>query len=274
MTNKVLHISFFIVISLGFSIGLFAQEDLELARKGNRHYEAGDYDKAEEFYDKALKKNPERFEAKFNKGDALYRQKKFQDAVSQFERIANMSEDRETRSKAWHNAGNSYLQAGKLEESIEAYKKALRNDPTAEDTRYNLAYAQKKLKKRQKRKKQQKKDQQKKKQNKQDQKQQKGDQKKDKKQKGDRNKRQKGDQRKNDQGGQDQQKKEKRGDSQQKQGQKDKKEGKARKKKPNELSKQDAMRLLKALDNQERLLQKQIERKKRKGKETESDKDW
>ena len=43
---------------------------------------------------------------------------------------------------AYHNLGNSLLQEGKLEESIESYKNSLRNNPSDKDTKHNLAYAQ------------------------------------------------------------------------------------------------------------------------------------
>ncbi|HET6991741.1 MAG TPA: tetratricopeptide repeat protein, partial [Bacteroidia bacterium] len=46
-----------------------------------------------------------------------------------------------------HNLGNSMLQQQKYQESINAYKQALKLKPNDEETRYNLAYAQSKLKK-------------------------------------------------------------------------------------------------------------------------------
>ena len=42
-----------------------------------------------------------------------------------------------------HNLGNSYLKENKLEQAIEEYKSSLRLNPNDEETRYNLAYAQK-----------------------------------------------------------------------------------------------------------------------------------
>jgi tetratricopeptide (TPR) repeat protein len=42
--------------------------------------------------------------------------------------------------------GNAMMQQEQYEEAINAYKEALRKNPNDEDTRYNLAYAQEKLK--------------------------------------------------------------------------------------------------------------------------------
>ena len=43
--------------------------------------------------------------------------------------------------KAFHNIGNILMQKEKCKEAVEAYKNALRNNPTDEETRYNLAVA-------------------------------------------------------------------------------------------------------------------------------------
>ena len=45
------------------------------------------------------------------------------------------------KARSFHNLGNSLLKAEKYEESIEAYKQALRHDPQDADTKYNLSYA-------------------------------------------------------------------------------------------------------------------------------------
>jgi len=47
---------------------------------------------------------------------------------------------------AWHNFGNMYLSQKQYAQSIDSYKKALRNNPADMETKTNLAYAQKMLK--------------------------------------------------------------------------------------------------------------------------------
>ena len=82
---------------------------------------------------------------------------KYEEAAKQFEALANSETDKIRKSQAYHNMGNSLLQARKYDESVEAYKQALRNNPKDQDTRYNLEYAKKLLQKQQE---QQKQDQQ------------------------------------------------------------------------------------------------------------------
>ena len=62
-----------------------------------------------------------------------------------FFQLSKQTTDKELLSKINHNLGNSYLESKKYEESVKAYKQALKNNPKDEDARYNLAYAQKML---------------------------------------------------------------------------------------------------------------------------------
>ena len=43
--------------------------------------------------------------------------------------------------RAFHNIGNTLMQNKKCREAVEAYKNALRNNPSDEESRYNLALA-------------------------------------------------------------------------------------------------------------------------------------
>jgi len=155
-----------IVILILFTLSapaLFAQKEKGDIRKGNQLYQEQKYKEAEESYRNSVAKKDQSVEGNFNLGDALYKQKNFKDAQTQFSRIASSSNDKNVIAKAYHNLGNSLLESKKLEESIDAYKKSLINNPKDDQTRYNLAYAQKML---QKQKDQDKKNQQNKDQNK------------------------------------------------------------------------------------------------------------
>lgn len=123
----------------GFSI---AQADRKFIRQGNREYEKKNFPNSEIYYRKATDKNKESADAVFNTGDALYRQEKYAEAGNQFAQTHSMNEDKDRRSASLYNLGNSLLMAGKIEESIEAYKNSLRLDPDNREAKYNLAYAQ------------------------------------------------------------------------------------------------------------------------------------
>lgn len=124
----------------------FSQAEKALIRKGNRYYESGEYNNAEKKYSEALSKKNDNYKAIYNLGDAYYKQGKYAEAQQQFEIAASKKMSPDSLAMTYHNLGNSLLKNKKYEESIKAYKNALKNNPDDQDTRYNLAYAQKMLK--------------------------------------------------------------------------------------------------------------------------------
>jgi Ca-activated chloride channel family protein len=239
-----------ILIFLLSGLQLFAQQERSYVKKGNDLYQQKKYKEAADSYSKALAKKSENLEGNFNLGDAFYKQKQFDKAGEQFNKIAESSKNKNITAGAYHNLGNTLLENKKLEESIEAYKKALLNNPKDEETRYNLAYAQDKLKQQQQQ--QQKKDNKDKKDDKKDQNKNKQDQQnKDNKDK-DKNK-QDQDKQNNDQ---------------------DKKDQQQQKPEPDKLSKEDAQRMLDALNNDEKQTQDKLKNKKAKASSVRISKDW
>ena len=169
-----------ILASCIFNI-VYAQEEKSFIHHGNKDYERGKYDDAEKNYKKAVEKNSNSLKGTFNMADALYKQGRFAEAGGLFESITNRKTTSDTLSKAYHNLGNSLLRQKKYEESVDAYKKALKNNPDDDETRYNLAYALSKIKLEQQQQKQNKDDKKDQKKDQQQQ-QQKQDEKKDQKQ--------------------------------------------------------------------------------------------
>lgn len=229
----------FIRISV-FSHAAYAQADKKYIRQGNREYEKSKYPESEISYRKALDKNKQSADAVFNAGDALYKQKKYEDAGKQFMENINMNEDRKKKSAGLYNLGNSFLKANKLKESIDAYKNSLKLDPQNLEAKYNLAYAQDLLKQQQQ---QQKQDQQQQKQDKKDQDQ---DQNKEKEQDQSDN---------NEQQDQQQQQQQQQEDSQ-------------------AISKEDAERILNALENDEKNVQEKVKLAKAAKDRVRSAKNW
>jgi Ca-activated chloride channel homolog len=129
---------------------LTAQQERYILREGNNQYHNGRYKEAEQHYSEALKKKNGYFKANYNLGNAMYKQGKYQDATGQFDVFIKNSSDKDTLSRAFHNLGNSYLKQKKYEDAIKAYKSSLKLNPKDEDTRYNLAFAKKKLEEQQK----------------------------------------------------------------------------------------------------------------------------
>jgi Ca-activated chloride channel family protein len=123
----------------------YGQNERKVIRDGVRAYEEGEFDRAEVQFRKAENINQNSFEAEFNTGAALYSQEKYEETVKQYESLLEQTDDAVKTAQMWHNIGNSLLEAEQYGPSIEAYKNSLRNNPTDEDTRYNLAYAKQKL---------------------------------------------------------------------------------------------------------------------------------
>jgi len=231
---------------------LLAQEDKSLVHKGNQLYEQKKYTEAEANYRKATTVN-KNSPGSFNLGDALYKQKKFDEAGQQFNQLAT-SGNKQMAAAAYHNLGNTLLENKKLEESIDAYKKALMNNPKDDQTRYNLAYAQEKLKEQQKQNKDNKNNKNNK-NNKDDKKDNKDDK------KNDKNKDNKNQDKKDDK-------------KDQNKNNPDKKDNKDQQQQPNKISKEDAERMLDALNNDEKQTQDKLKNKKLKGARMHIEKDW
>ena len=138
-----------------FTGSLYAQADRKFIREGNREYEKDKFSESEISYRRAIDKNKGSGDAVFNTGDALYKQKKYEDAGKQFIESHKMNEDKDKRSSSMYNLGNSLLMANKVQESIEAYKNSLKLNPENMEAKYNLAYAQDLLRKQEEQQKQQ-----------------------------------------------------------------------------------------------------------------------
>lgn len=140
-----------LLISL-FPAILVAQNERKHVRSGNKIYQKAVKDttkidtaafaRAETEYRKALNKKPTDKYWNFNLADAIYKQNRFDEAAGKFSELAEQMTNPVEKARAYHNLGNSQLLNQKIDESIESYKKALRQNPTDLETKYNLAYAQ------------------------------------------------------------------------------------------------------------------------------------
>jgi Ca-activated chloride channel homolog len=226
---------YFLLIALLFPTAFnFAQSTRSLNNGGVDLYDQKKYTDAEVNFKKGLEKDPQLFQGHFNLGDAYYKQGRYDEAIQSYKNSLQFTEDKSKQAQAYHNIGNGLLKQQKYPESIEAYKNALKNKPNDLDTKYNLSYALNMMKQ----------DQQKQKQN-----------------KNDKNKDQNKDQQQNQQN-QDQKDKNKDQQKQQQQQQQQK----------NQISKEEAQRILEALKNNETDTQKKLRRAK--GKPVVTDKNW
>ena len=101
---------------------------------------------AEVDYRKALEINPKSTDAMFNLGNSLLMQQKAKEAMEQFESASKVEKDKDKLAQIYHNMGVILQSSKQYPQCIEAYKESLRNNPKDDETRYNLALAQKLLK--------------------------------------------------------------------------------------------------------------------------------
>lgn len=126
---------------------IFAQKnERDYIRSGNKLYKDSLFVKAEVDFRKALDINPKSTEAIYNLGNTLMQQQKFKEAMEQFDAASRIEKNKMNLSKIYHNMGVISQAAKQYPQCIEAYKQALRNNPKDDETRYNLALAQKLLK--------------------------------------------------------------------------------------------------------------------------------
>ncbi len=137
-----------VICTVTLSVSLFGQQEREYIRKGNRLYKKGEYAGSEGMYRRVQENVESADNAIFNLGDALYKQKRFGEAASEFSRSVLASEgDSLKQAEGFYNLGNSLLKEQKFRESIDAYINSLRLNPDNMQAKYNLAYAQDQLKK-------------------------------------------------------------------------------------------------------------------------------
>lgn len=268
-----------------FSVLGFSQEkdkDKALQRSNDYIYDANekvndDFVSAEMEYRKAVSAKPSNASGSYNLGNAYYKSGLYDEALSRHLEAANNASTKAERHKAFHNVGNILMQQEQCKKAIEAFKNALRNDPSDDETRYNLALAKECANKDGEGddgEKDQKED------DKEDQKEDENEQDKENKDEGDQNE----DQENKDEGDDQQDKKDgddKEDDNGKPKDEKDnnKNEGqpkdqKQQKPQPGKLSPQQVKNLLEAMNNEEKKVQDKINAKKVKGAKIKTEKDW
>ena len=115
-------------------------------QKCNRMYNDSVYENAEVNYRKALEINPKSTVAMYNLANTLMQQNKLQEAMEQFAGAAKVEKEKPNLAQIYHNMGVIFQSQKDYAKAIEAYKESLRNNPKDDETRYNLALAQKLLK--------------------------------------------------------------------------------------------------------------------------------
>lgn len=133
-----MRIAIVIIMLIASVVDISAQSDRCCIRSGNRQYRQQNFVKAEAEYRKAVSANSTNTQALYNLGCALMMQNKDSLATVQFEKAGRLEKDPKRKAMVYHNIGFICQNHRLYSEAIEAYKESLRNNPSDNETRYNL----------------------------------------------------------------------------------------------------------------------------------------
>jgi len=126
-------------------------------KRGNLLYNKGSFEDALEKYEQALLDSPDSDIVNFNLGNALYKIKDYEKAVTHYEKSLVL-DDQSLEQKASYNLGNTKYKNGigredtdlqgavnLLEQSLRHYERAIELVPDDEDAKYNYEFVKKEL---------------------------------------------------------------------------------------------------------------------------------
>lgn len=145
MTLKYRYI-IFLLFQLCVSSILAQKAERDYIRKGNRFFNDSVFVDAEVNYRKALEVNPNSAVSMYNLGNTLSQQQKAKEAIEQYTAAAKIEKNKMKLAQIYHNAGVLFMATKDYKQAVDVFKMSLRNNPTDNETRYNLALAQKLLK--------------------------------------------------------------------------------------------------------------------------------
>ena len=150
-----MHILMAILLGLFAALTAGAAAPEEAVRQGNALYEADSFDAAAQQYDAAAQALPGAAVVHFNLGNALFKQRRFDDAVKHYARALMTASPGPTglEGRLKYNLGNVAYQRAlqalpraqqalpHLQSAVTYYRDSLEADPQHEDARYNLELA-------------------------------------------------------------------------------------------------------------------------------------
>ena len=265
--------NFGLILFLLASISGSAQEEAAQISLSNNYVFEGNslvnenFIEAEKKYRLGVSAKQNNAAGSYNLGNAYYKSELYDEAMLRHLEAINNSGLKLEKHKAYHNIGNTLMQQKRCKEAVSAYKNALRNSPSDDESRYNLALAQECAKEQGDGKGEDKDGR---------------DENKDDKENSDENK--DNEEKNKDKGGEDEEKKEgddkededgKPKDDNGNQNDKDPNKDKGQPKpQPGKMSPQQVKNLLEAMNNEEKKVQEKMNASKTKGVKIQTEKDW
>lgn len=137
---------FFYLVAV-WSIWGYSQESTEASLLSDQYIYEGNtivkesFVEAEKKYRMALSEMPSNTKGAYNLGNAYYAAELYDEALARLNSAAKDGSKSE-KHRAYHNIGNTLMQKKQCKMAVEAFKNALRNNPSDDESRYNLALAQ------------------------------------------------------------------------------------------------------------------------------------
>ena len=138
---------YIIIAIIGFASTSYGQKSNTHLIAGNKLYKQNKFAEAAPEYMKAVEGDADSTIANYNLGNAYFRSRKFDDAAKTYDNTIANGTDNGMKQNGFYNKGVSLSKENKLEESIEAYKMAVKLDPADSNARINLQKALLELKK-------------------------------------------------------------------------------------------------------------------------------
>ncbi|MBT3447882.1 MAG: tetratricopeptide repeat protein [Bacteroidetes Order II. Incertae sedis bacterium] len=248
-----------IIILLAYSLLLGPGDGKKKGRKGNVHYTQEQYEEAVTAYRNGISSVQESGPGQVysgllnNLGAALYRSGDAEQAGIAFSSAARMAMRPEDMVRASYNAGNAAATNQELEAALEHYRRALLNDPSNSDAKFNYEFVKRQMEEQE--------------QQEQDQENQDQDQ--------DQNEENQDEQQDQNQENQDEQQENQNQENEsesQDQNQEQQEQNQQEREDPTKLSEEEAERILQALENEEEQLLRQVQKMKSRPRRVE--KDW
>ncbi|MCX8091161.1 MAG: tetratricopeptide repeat protein, partial [Verrucomicrobiae bacterium] len=141
--------------ALALMLGASVATALASPRAGLREYQAGQYDRALQEFERALEKRPDDPRLHFNAGAAAYRDRRFDVAADHFAK-ASTAPDLKLQEDAFYNLGNALYRRGEAagdpqkaiqdwQAALKQYEHALKLNTNNADARFNHEFVKRRL---------------------------------------------------------------------------------------------------------------------------------
>jgi Ca-activated chloride channel family protein len=139
--------AYLLLFFMGAFAGSAQQLDPKLSESNGYVFEGNsivedDFIAAEKKYRLAVSTKQDNATGSFNLGNAYYKSELYDEALLRHLEAVENSSSKSEKHKAYHNIGNILMQKKQCKEAVSAFKNALRNKPSDDESRYNLALAQ------------------------------------------------------------------------------------------------------------------------------------